>query len=330
MTFQERARAVANFGFSERQACFLVHVLTHSGVCLQRQYRSFASLVHGQATREFFHYLVAHKFAAPYTHGNRRGTIYHVRHKALYRAIGEPDNRFRRSAFIGRAIERLMLLDAVISAPRLIWLGTESDKLAHFLGLLGTRLRREEFPHVTFGEGASVTVRFFPDKLPIGHDADGRRHVFVFLATHPLPIEFRSFLMRHAELFRALGTWTVRLLLPRHLAPSGARYRAAVRDELATPLSAPTLEELRWYFRQRQALVASGAVADARYLRAQRAFAAARYRALYRAWERTGDAVLEATRSPILADALARGTGAIETQILPHHYDHLLPLVGTA
>jgi hypothetical protein len=330
VTFEERGRAVAEFGFSDRQASFLVHVLTHSGVCLQRQYRSFASIAHGQVPRDFFQYLVTKRYAAMFTHGNHRGTIYHVRHKALYRAIGDPDTRFRRTAFIGRAVERLMLLDAVLSAPRLTWLGTRSDKMAYFLDLVGDRLRPDEFPRLAFGRGTAATIRYFPDKLPIGIEGEGRRHVFIYLATHPLPIDFRVFLLRYAELFRALPSWTVRVLLPQHLTSSATRYRAALRDELATPLSVSTLDELRWYFHQRRELVTSGAIADARFERTQRAFAAAHYRALYRAWEETGDAVLDATRSPILADALARGTGAMETCVLPHHYGHLLPLVGTA
>lgn len=48
---QERVDAVQSFGFTERQARFLVHVLVHSGVFLERQYRAFAHIAHGQKTR---------------------------------------------------------------------------------------------------------------------------------------------------------------------------------------------------------------------------------------------------------------------------------------
>ena len=44
MTHQERVSAVAALGFTERQADFLVHVMLHSGVCLGRQYCTFAGI----------------------------------------------------------------------------------------------------------------------------------------------------------------------------------------------------------------------------------------------------------------------------------------------
>ena len=37
MTFDERVREVAEFGFSERQGGFLVNVMLHSGVFVRRQ-----------------------------------------------------------------------------------------------------------------------------------------------------------------------------------------------------------------------------------------------------------------------------------------------------
>jgi len=38
MTFNERVHAVSEFGFTTRQARFLVNVMQHGGVCLPRQY----------------------------------------------------------------------------------------------------------------------------------------------------------------------------------------------------------------------------------------------------------------------------------------------------
>jgi len=42
----ERVNAIASFGFTERQARFLTNVLLHSGVFVERQYCSFAGIVH--------------------------------------------------------------------------------------------------------------------------------------------------------------------------------------------------------------------------------------------------------------------------------------------
>ncbi|MBA2302811.1 MAG: hypothetical protein H0W08_09275 [Acidobacteria bacterium] len=107
--------AIAAFGFTERQARFLVNVLLHSGVFLERQYCSFAGIVHGQKSTDFIKKLVERRFAAPITTGElHRGRMFHVHYKPLWAAIGEPDNRFRKPTAQGRMIERVMLLDAVL------------------------------------------------------------------------------------------------------------------------------------------------------------------------------------------------------------------------
>jgi hypothetical protein len=109
----ERVQAVAAFGFTERQARFLVTVLIHSGVFIERQYRAFAGIAHGQNTRDFAAKLVSGDYATPILPGAlHRGRLFHVQHKALYEAIGEPNNRNRKPASLGRFVERLMILDA--------------------------------------------------------------------------------------------------------------------------------------------------------------------------------------------------------------------------
>ena len=44
MTPDERVEAVAKFGFTTRQARFLVTVTRQSGVCLPRQYAAFSGI----------------------------------------------------------------------------------------------------------------------------------------------------------------------------------------------------------------------------------------------------------------------------------------------
>jgi hypothetical protein len=46
-------------GFTPRQARFLGLVLEHSGVCLPRQYRTFAGVAHGRQSHRFFEKLIA-------------------------------------------------------------------------------------------------------------------------------------------------------------------------------------------------------------------------------------------------------------------------------
>jgi DNA-binding MarR family transcriptional regulator len=151
----QRTEAVASFGFTERQARFLVSVLLHSGVFLERQYCSFAGIVHGQKSTDFIKIktLVERRFATPITTGKlHRGRMFHVHYKPLWAAIGEPDNRFRKRAAQGRMIERVMLLDTVLEDRDFIWLGLAIDKRRHFIRYLGDRLETRQYPHLLFGD----------------------------------------------------------------------------------------------------------------------------------------------------------------------------------
>jgi len=51
LTTDERVTAIAEFGFSTRQARFLELVMRHAGVCVPRQYARFSDQ-HGWITLE--------------------------------------------------------------------------------------------------------------------------------------------------------------------------------------------------------------------------------------------------------------------------------------
>ncbi len=90
MTFDQRVQAVVSKHFTERQARFLVTVLLHSGVCMRRHYCAFAGIRHGQVDINFFDRLTTDKFATAFDCKHNRARIYHVHHRSLYEAIGEP------------------------------------------------------------------------------------------------------------------------------------------------------------------------------------------------------------------------------------------------
>lgn len=330
---EERVQAIARFGFTERQARFLVHVMVYAGVFLERQYRAFAGIAHGQKTQDFLRKLVDRGYVTVITPGAlHRGRLVHVQYKPLYEAIGEANNRNRRPASMGRMIERLMILDAVLADRRHTWLGTEQDKLAYFKAKLEDPFRLEDLPLVTFGDDAEKTTRYFPDKLPIGLERDyGPRHVFLYLVTREVPAGFRMFLFRHAELLKMLHFWTIRLLLPRRFRKAIALYRYAVRDELGTSLSPSLVDELEWVFRHRAGTAdLTQKPPDMDLAAASRKFQAARFRARYRMWQLNPDLALWNLTSPILRDQLARREGRIEVMELPHQYLRLTSLVGVA
>src|SRR5690606_23822769 len=226
--------AIAAFGFTDRQSRFLMEVLLHSGVFLERQYCQFAGIAHGQKSTNFIRTLVDRRFATPVTPGKlHRGRMFHVHYKPLWTAIREPDSRFRKRAAPGRLIERVMLLDAVLDDPSMIWLATAVDKRHHFMDHLRDRFELIDMPQLRFGEGPSRTCRYFPDKLPLGADRERSAHpVCVDLVTTPVPWDFRLFLLRHIPRLRQLSRWTIRLLLPKRLANARQSYLHAAREHL--------------------------------------------------------------------------------------------------
>src|SRR6185295_6755624 len=151
---------------------------------------------------------------------------------------------------LSRAVERLMVLDAVLGQRDLQWLATEREKVAYFT--TSRQIPLADLPSLTFSSEAGQTVRRFADKLPIGIGDDGRTFVFLYLATRPLPADFRMFLERHAELLRALPAWCVRVLIPHHLSNATNRYREAFREQVGTPLRPTQLQELRSFFEARR------------------------------------------------------------------------------
>ena len=168
------------------------------------------------------------RLATSYTAAHRRAHIYHVHSKRLYAAIGEPNNRNRKPVTLARAIERLMVLDAVLAEPRLRWLGSGAregrvlqggnDPQAERAAPSGLRTRRRARP---FGTS--------PTSCRSASPADGRTHVFLYLVNRTTPVDFRAFLHRHAELLRALPEWELRLLVPRHLVEAAPAVRGRLR-----------------------------------------------------------------------------------------------------
>jgi hypothetical protein len=224
-----------------------------------------------------------------------------------------------------------MVLDAVLNDPTRTWLGTEVDKRSYFIRQLEGPAPLGACPRLTFGSGVDRTTRYFPDKLPIGIEPDRRDHVFLYLVTSPVPMDFRVFLLRHAELLRRLPHWTLQVLVPEPFARAIGRFGHAAREELATPVPASVAEPLQWFFRERQRRRDDRpGHPDARFRDATAMFRAPRYRTLYRVWQQEGDPAIVAAQSPVLRDALARQDGRVEFVRLTHQYFHLASLVGVA
>src|SRR2546425_2099597 len=209
MNLEHAIQRIAKCGFTDRQARFLVLVARHSGVCVMRQYSSFAGIVFGQKTRKFFAKLVQLEFVSSYDCAHNRGRIYHVRHRAIYDAIGEPDSRLRRPPGVPRALERLMLLDAILENPESIWMSSSAEKVDY---LSSCGISTDDAPHLIIRQGDQRRVRQFPDRLPIGVHPSGHV-VFVYLHSDPMPDGVRDFLPRHAPPLARLLAWAIRIVV---------------------------------------------------------------------------------------------------------------------
>jgi hypothetical protein len=115
---------------------------------------------------DFFQKLTAKRYATPYPCGHNKARVYHVHNAKLYDADRSAGCAVPQAL---RARSHHRTRDDVGPHHRASGLHLarcEHDKVAHFLTT--TSLRREELPRLTFGRGADITVRYFPDKLPIG------------------------------------------------------------------------------------------------------------------------------------------------------------------
>jgi hypothetical protein len=230
MTNQDRVQAILPFGFTERQARFVVFVLRHGGVCVPRQYASISGIANGgRRCNAFFDRLVRRGYAQEIGCVHNRARLYHFHHKPLYHAIGEPTSGYRRRVSPRLAVERLMMLDAVLPVADLEWFTTGSERaaiVAKLTSVTDADGSHELLGDIPFDDGIRIV-----STTPIGRESGGGV-VLIYLVTEVWPERFRRFLRDHSSLLRVAPTWTVRLVFPRPLDRVYDTYRRVVRDEL--------------------------------------------------------------------------------------------------
>ena len=149
--------------------------------------------------------------------------------------------------------------------------------------------------------------------------------MFLYLVNRRIPVDFRQFLIRHRDLFANLHWWTLRLLVPRRFRKALALYKAAVREELWTPLNPSVSKSLETYFRERQEQGGHLGDPSDRYIAQEfRKQGMPKIQALYRAWRRAGDKVLWQSSSTCLRDdwslwPFGRRGSAAEPPVPPAH-----------
>jgi len=338
MTFEERVRALALLGFSERQTRFLVTVALHGGFCLRRQYMAFAGLSYGAGVRDFLDRLVRQKLATRCDFRRDRGHVYHLHASAIYDAIGQPDNRNRRTASAALIARKLMVLDYVLAHPHQDWCATEEDKVALFVNRLGVpALDLPQRIYVAARRDTPPTTRYFIHKLPIFVHGEPPVVSFVWLVTDVSGDAFEQFVHDHVPLLSHLPQWRIVAVAPRHIpglpacGPALDRVVAAV----GRPRAAPECEALRSCFVRLDQVerndLASVSVADIQQFHQTRLqFQSDEFEVLFHRWKLRGDAVLRDRGAAGFLAAIREGRGGLVTEQLVFSYDRFGTRAGVS
>ena len=120
--------------------------------------------------RPLFHPRFRGAKALVQTHGLGRGRDFaHYYYKPAYTALGNTDSRYRRCPNPSVILQRLLLLDFVLTnLDGISWYGSMKQKLAVFDSL---GIGRESLPYRRYEpktKGEAPTTRYFVDSMPLG------------------------------------------------------------------------------------------------------------------------------------------------------------------
>ena len=328
MTLDDRIRALRPLGFSPRQTHFLALVALHGGVCLRRQYGTFAGLRGKGSWVKFFRRLVDRKIVRPINFRRDRGPVYRLQTRRLYTLIGQADKSNPCSSSAAAIARKVMVFDYLLSQPDLEWYGTAEDKATLFTVRFG--VKPMDLPqHVVSGHRIRpATIRYFVHKLPIGLQSSPLRSTFVFLMTDLAGRGFERFLRDHVQLLNALATWRLVVVAPRHVPGWPACQRAVDRviGDLARSRGADDIDQLQQYFQvldlvERDQLHTISTTDVDRFRDQRRRFKGQEFEVLFERWKTEGAHALAGCCAPNFLAALESGDGQITTYELPVSYD---------
>jgi len=331
-TNSERQEVLLGFGYTAREAPFLVTAALHGGYFLRRQFCQFIGKEAGGTANALIEKLLGRKHASV-TVGCNNTKLYHLCSRPFYAAIGEEDNRNRRERPPFAIKNRLMGLDFVLAHPENRYLATEREKVECFTATLGIEQRLLPTKRFTSQKTKDTTDRYFVDKYPIFVPLESTSQAVSFCYVDEGMVtgsRFDSYLEQYRSLFCALTQFHVI-----YAADRDRSFRLAERqfERFLTELNGaatgrtidPHIRRMLDHFEARSLYEAQQFESFDRakliQLRNDREeFRSPKYEALYQRWKTDGEAAIVAPLSA--KHRHHRGVnGTFSTHLFAQNYD---------
>ncbi len=194
----DRAEALADLGWTGRDAEWVALVCLHSGVFLRQQYLAFIGQTNSGLASRFVTRCGRGAAEEPWDGTCMR--LCRLAARQWYRAVAAENVRHRRTASLPVVLRRLLSLDYVIERLDAAWLPTESEKVA---ALTGAGVAASMLPSRLYRGAVADQRRYFAHKLPVALDDEGALFVYV-QAEDETASALRTWGELHAALWAAL------------------------------------------------------------------------------------------------------------------------------
>ncbi len=312
MTHEERVEAIAGMGYLPREAEFLCLAALHSGYFLRRQYSRFLGVGSGGCENRLVRKLLGRGHARERLLGPRTRLVHLCSHP-FYRALGQSDNRHRRSRSLPAIQLKIMGLDFVLDhlvsdhgdSAEISFLPTEEEKLQYFHRDLGIELSGLPQKVYRSPKGGSSTTRYFVDKLPVFRTRSGAVSFAYVDAAAVSCSGFETYLGQYRDLWARLESVTVVFATAERFKIPWAerRFRAWVVRGAHSTCELIRFFELEKLYRERAFdRLPQAALIELR--EARRRFRGPSIEELFQRWSTEGQEALRRRQAPLAADRI--------------------------
>jgi hypothetical protein len=305
---------LGRFGYTPRESDFLRIAALLGGTFVRRQFNDFLGKECGALAQAFVERSIDAGHVEALAFGHR--VVYHVTARAIYSALGDPNNRNRRSHRPESVRRRLMALDYILSCPDRKWILTEQEKVSHFAAL---GISESDLPTDVF---SGNTKRAFTDKQPIAvTQGEVTELTFVDQGMRTFS-QWERFLKEHRKLVQRLSRTSIVFA-----GTEANRFQEAeslFRRTIAGETSSGTfdLARLKRFFQARRdfeekRLSGFDQSRLDQFREDRKVFSGNTVDALYGAWTSQGDPALVESKS---------SSARFQTHLLFHRYEWLSPI----